>query len=46
VPKDLFTYPRVSLEKQAQFRDRLRTLERRKSEPRNTPTPRLGKPVN
>ena len=46
VPKDLFTYPRVSLEKQAQFRDRLRTLERRKAEPRNTPTLRLGKPVN
>lgn len=31
VPKDTFTYPRVSLEKQAQFRDRLRILEQRRS---------------
>jgi hypothetical protein len=46
VPKDLFTYPRVSLERQAQFRDRLRTLERRKSEPRNMPTLRPGRPVS
>jgi hypothetical protein len=29
VPKELFTYPRVSLEQQSQFQQRLRTLEQR-----------------
>jgi uncharacterized protein DUF4124 len=33
VPKDAFTYPRVSLEQQAQFRDRIRRLEQRRSKP-------------
>jgi hypothetical protein len=33
VPKDSFTYPRVSLDKQAQFRDRIRALEQRRSAP-------------
>lgn len=46
VPKDTFTYPRVSLERQAQFRDRMRTLEQRKSEPRKAPTFRPGRPFN
>ena len=31
VPKDTFTYPRVSLETQAKFRNRLRTLEQRRA---------------
>jgi hypothetical protein len=31
VPKDSFTYPRVSLEKQAQFRERIRVLEQQRS---------------
>jgi hypothetical protein len=30
VPKDTFTYPRVSLDTQAQFRNRLRALEHRR----------------
>jgi hypothetical protein len=39
VPKDTFTYPRVSLDKQAQFRDRIRALEqRRPAPPRMFPT--------
>jgi len=46
VPKDTFTYPRISLERQAQFRDRVRTLEQRKSEPRRAPTFRPGRPFN
>jgi hypothetical protein len=36
VPKDSFTYPRVSLDTQAQFRNRLRALERRPSGPQKT----------
>jgi hypothetical protein len=36
VPKDSFTYPRVSLDKQAQFRDRIRALEQRRSVPHRT----------
>ena len=40
VPKDTFTYPRVSLDTQAQFRNRVRTLEQRRSAPYKTyPTP-------
>ena len=33
VPKNTFTYPRVSLDQQAKFRDRLRVLEQRRSGP-------------
>jgi hypothetical protein len=33
VPKDSFTYPRISLDKQAQFRNRIRVLEQRHSAP-------------
>jgi hypothetical protein len=33
VPKDTFTYPRVSLDAQAQFRNRIRSLEQRRSMP-------------
>jgi hypothetical protein len=33
VPKDTFTYPRVSLDQQAQFRDRIRRLEQSRSKP-------------
>jgi hypothetical protein len=36
VPKDSFAYPRVSLETQAQFRNRLWALERRPSGPQRT----------
>jgi Domain of unknown function (DUF4124) len=36
VPKETFTYPRVSLDKQAQFRNRIRALEQRRSAPRKT----------
>jgi Domain of unknown function (DUF4124) len=36
VPKDTFTYPRVSLDTQAQFRNRLRALEQRRSTPPKT----------
>jgi hypothetical protein len=36
VPKDTFTYPRVSLDTQAQFRDRIRALEQRRSTPQKT----------
>ena len=40
VPKDAFTYPRVSLEQQAQFRDRIRRLEQRRTKPpKVAPTP-------
>jgi len=40
VPKDTFTYPRVSLDAQAQFRNRIRSLEQRRSAPPTTfPTP-------
>jgi Domain of unknown function (DUF4124) len=40
VPKDTFTYPRVSLDQQAQFRDRIRRLEQRRSKPpKAAPTP-------
>jgi hypothetical protein len=38
VPKATFTYPHVSLEQQAQFRNRIRRLEQRKSGPHN-PSP-------
>jgi hypothetical protein len=42
VPKDTFTYPRVSLDAQAQFRNRIRSLEQRRSVPPTTfPTPRV-----
>jgi hypothetical protein len=34
VPKDTFTYPRISLDKQAQFQNRIRVLEQRHSAPR------------
>ncbi len=33
VPQDTFTYPRIPLEKQAQFRERIRQLEQRRSVP-------------
>jgi hypothetical protein len=33
VPKDVFTYPRISLDAQAQFRNRIRLLEQRRSVP-------------
>ena len=36
VPKDTFTYPRVSLDTQAQFRNRIRALEQRRSFPQKT----------
>jgi Domain of unknown function (DUF4124) len=36
VPKDTFTYPHVSLDQQAQFRNRIRALEQRRSAPRKT----------
>jgi hypothetical protein len=40
VPKDAFTYPRVSRDAQAQFRNRIRSLEQRRSAPPATfPTP-------
>jgi hypothetical protein len=42
VPKDTFVYPRVPLDKQAQFRDRVRTLEQRRSAP---PRPFPAQPV-
>jgi len=36
VPKDTFTYPHVSLDAQAQFRNRIRSLEQRRSAPPTT----------
>jgi hypothetical protein len=36
VPKETFTYPRVSLDTQAQFRNRVRALEQRRSLPQKT----------
>jgi Domain of unknown function (DUF4124) len=36
VPKETFTYPRVSLDAQAQFRNRIRTLEQRRMGPHTT----------
>jgi hypothetical protein len=36
VPKDTFTYPRVPLDTQAQFRDRIRALEQPRSVPHKT----------
>jgi hypothetical protein len=33
VPKNTFTYPRISLDAQAQFRNRIRSLEQRRSVP-------------
>jgi hypothetical protein len=36
VPKDAFTYPRIPLDKQAQFRDRVRALEQQRSVPHKT----------
>jgi hypothetical protein len=44
VPKSTFTYPKVSLEKQAQFRDRLRTLEQRQTGPRKASPGRHVRP--
>jgi hypothetical protein len=44
VPKETFTYPRVSVDKQAQFRDRVRALEQRRSAPQKTFPTRLGRP--
>lgn len=38
VPKVAFTYPHVSLDKQAQFRNRIRALEQRRSAPKTSPT--------
>jgi hypothetical protein len=38
VPKELFTYPRVSLEQQSQFQQRLRTLEQRQPSHFHRPT--------
>jgi hypothetical protein len=34
VPKDSLSYPRIPLDKQAQFRERVRQLEQRRSSPR------------
>lgn len=34
VPKDTFTYPKIPLDKQAQFRERVRQLEQRRSSSR------------
>ena len=36
VPKEVFTYPRVSLDTQAQFNKRLRALEQRRTPPQKT----------
>jgi hypothetical protein len=36
VPKDAFTYPRISLDAQAQFRNRIRSLEQRRALPAAT----------
>ncbi len=33
VPKDTFTYPRISLDKQVQFQNRIRLLEQRRAAP-------------
>jgi hypothetical protein len=44
VPKNTFTYPHVSLETQSQYRDRLHTLERRKSGPHKTAPARPVRP--
>jgi Domain of unknown function (DUF4124) len=44
VPKDTFTYPRISLDKQAQFRDRIRALEQRRSSPPKTFPPKPAHP--
>jgi hypothetical protein len=44
VPKDTFTYPRISLDKQAQFRDRIRALEQRRSSPHKTFPPKPAHP--
>jgi hypothetical protein len=44
VPKDTFTYPHVSLDTQAQFRNRIRTLEQRRSVPRTTFPPQPTRP--
>jgi hypothetical protein len=33
VPKDTFTYPRISLDKQARFQNRIQVLEQRHSAP-------------
>jgi Domain of unknown function (DUF4124) len=41
VPKDFFTYPRIPLEKQAQFQQRLRKLERQRSSYHHQPTRHL-----
>jgi hypothetical protein len=44
VPKDTFTYPRVSLEQQARFRNRIRALEQRKSGSHNASPAHPGRP--
>jgi hypothetical protein len=44
VPKDVFTYPRISLDAQAQFRNRIRALEQRRSAPRATFPTRPARP--
>jgi hypothetical protein len=45
VPKEAFTYPRVSLDVQAQFRNRIRSLEQRRSAPPRAAVPaKPGRP--
>lgn len=44
VPKSTFTYPNVSLDKQAQFRNRVHTLEQRQSAPYKTSPGRPTQP--
>jgi hypothetical protein len=44
VPKETFTYPRVSLDAQAQFRNRIRSLEQRRSAPLTTFPTQPGRP--
>jgi hypothetical protein len=44
VPKDTFIYPRVPLDTQAQFRNRIRTLEQRRTAPHRTFPTQPGRP--
>jgi hypothetical protein len=44
VPKDIFTYPRMSLDTQARFRDRMRTLEKHRSAPHKRFPIRMSRP--
>jgi hypothetical protein len=44
VPKDAFTYPHISLDTQAQFRNRIRVLEQRRAAPRKTIPPQPSRP--